>query len=98
MRFMNELKELFLNYSNKQDSVSFAGSNQVLEVDGRLTFTLQGLYELLLLRDISYLQFKKQLYASRFNEEMSELGYQVVIYKTFGNIDANWYQLRRLDS
>ncbi|MFT6907039.1 MAG: hypothetical protein ACJAS1_003713 [Oleiphilaceae bacterium] len=93
MSFMNELKELFLNHLNNQNSLDLEHCSQVLEIDGQLTFTLQGLYDVLLLTDMSYSEFKKQLYASRFNEELSALGYQVVIYKAYGKVDVNWYQL-----
>ena len=67
------------------------------EGTGVLVFSLSSLYECLCDQlDMSFIEFKLDLYKGEFNQSLIECGGQVSIYQSNGKIDANLYQLKSL--
>jgi hypothetical protein len=64
-----------------------------------LVFTIRGLYQLLQAdQTMSYWQFRIALYQDNLNQQLAVSGYTVVLFKSNGKVDSNWYQLRQIDA
>jgi hypothetical protein len=73
-------------------------NNGIHLINNTLVFTLRGIYPLICnTEDIPYSKFRAALYQGNLNQELGELGYEVVISDSTGNIDTSWYQLKPIE-
>ncbi len=72
--------------------------NEKLEwFEGRLIFTIDGLYQLLIdEKEFSYSEFRSMLYASDINQALQKLGFKVAIFESTQKIDTSIYQLVKI--
>lgn len=63
---------------------------------GVFIFTLQALYSLLGLTEVTYSNFKSTVYASQLNQNLANLAYKVDVYESSGKVDSSWYQLVKM--
>lgn len=97
----NKLFNFFLAIINENTTELQAvqsQSYQEITLKGtQLIFTISGLYHRVdNTGHYSYTQFRQQLYQSRINARLTELGYKIDIYHSTNKVDTTWYQLKRL--
>lgn len=62
--------------------------------EGRLIFTIEGLYQLLIdEKEFTYSEFRSMLYASDLNQALQKLGFKVTMFESTHKIDTSIYQL-----
>ncbi len=85
-------------------------SKATLYIDkGMLVFSLEGLYQFLAddinaqyfepfcLFEVSFQQFKKQVYQSRLNQQLASYKIKVDVFQNTGKIDSNLYCLTSIN-
>ena len=74
-------------------------------LDSNFVFSLQALYDVLFVKKknngrlsrIEFRTFRKAIYASNINQQLSKQGCQLLVYKSKGKLADNLYQLAALN-
>lgn len=96
MNFSDRISDLLLLAAReaKQFADKFEDIPGIYLEDGRVVFTIEGLYcASNTSESISLSEFQRLLYSSTLNAGLQGHGYQVVIYKSHGKVKDNWYAI-----
>ena len=82
-------------------SLQLIAASKAMYIDpksGSLIFTLPGLYQLFEKeKNCSYKQFRKELYQSDLNLELSKQGGRIELFSSTGKVETSEYQLVSLN-
>ena len=86
-----------LQENNKILSQINCSAADIIFVDGELVFSIDGLQDAIeSLSALSRSEFKRLIYGSTINQQLSVYNAELVVYEAQGKVDKNRYQLRRL--
>jgi len=98
-----QVLEFFIAFLNDDQSLLLAiedGNKDICIQQDKLVFSLNGLYLFLLnsqliSKQISFPEFKKMLYASRFNQELQAYNAVIEVYQSTSKVDTSLYCLSK---
>ena len=96
-KVLAQLKELIASDPDLLGFIQEPVSDGVVVAHGRCVFSLQGLYQWVGLEsDMSFKEFRSELYQGDLNTCLKAIGYGVEIKESTGKVETNLYQLVKL--